>query len=85
MALKYLFPDVDVDDSKFLGLQHIFLLYASNIYNIEFTKREKVKIFLQTFAQQNKFDPLNPENWYEVSSLTLWDSGKVLKETIISF
>ena len=30
MALKYLFPDIDVDDSKFLGFPYILLLYVSS-------------------------------------------------------
>ena len=68
MALKYLFPDIDLDDSKF---SHVNLL-----------KRRREKAFLTAFAHQNKFDPLNPENWYKVKPTTLWRSGKVLKEII---
>ena len=38
---------------------------------------QKKKQFFEDFAQQNKFDPLNPENWYKVKPITLWKSGKV--------
>ena len=65
MALRYLFPDVDLDDSKFLRV---------------LPKRKRAKTFFAMFAQQHKFDPLNPENWYKVKPYTLWRSGKVFKE-----
>eukprot|EP00026_Physarum_polycephalum_P001944 Phypoly_transcript_01947.p1 GENE.Phypoly_transcript_01947~~Phypoly_transcript_01947.p1 ORF type:complete len:919 (+),score=98.36 Phypoly_transcript_01947:138-2894(+) len=60
-ALKELFPEVKFERSK-------FILLPRNHWGHVNTRRE----FFDTFARQNGFDPLNPENWYEVDTAAIF-------------
>eukprot|EP00026_Physarum_polycephalum_P000635 Phypoly_transcript_00636.p1 GENE.Phypoly_transcript_00636~~Phypoly_transcript_00636.p1 ORF type:complete len:901 (-),score=99.66 Phypoly_transcript_00636:59-2761(-) len=56
-TLAYLFPDIGLDESKFDVLPPKFG------YNMDNRK----KLFLE-FAQKKGFDPLVPENWYNIKA-----------------
>ena len=87
-ALKSVYPEIKWDHTKFKYTHESMLKLVFNetmsFFLCAFAEwnNQKRKQFFENFAQQNKFDPLNPENWYNVKPMTLWRSGKVLKQII---
>jgi len=55
-ALKYTFPNIGLEDHKFLRAPR-------NCWAV----RENRKKFFNSFAKDNLFDPNIPENWYSIS------------------
>eukprot|EP00026_Physarum_polycephalum_P001704 Phypoly_transcript_01706.p1 GENE.Phypoly_transcript_01706~~Phypoly_transcript_01706.p1 ORF type:complete len:1010 (+),score=136.82 Phypoly_transcript_01706:80-3109(+) len=55
-ALISLFPDIGLVKSKFMFVKDNFWEDMSNLRN-----------FFCTYAQKNRFDPLEPDNWYAVA------------------
>eukprot|EP00026_Physarum_polycephalum_P002368 Phypoly_transcript_02374.p1 GENE.Phypoly_transcript_02374~~Phypoly_transcript_02374.p1 ORF type:complete len:856 (+),score=113.95 Phypoly_transcript_02374:207-2774(+) len=67
-ALLYLFPNIGLDESKFVSEQKKFWKDLKN----------RQSFFIE-FAKRNDFDPSDPANWYSVSPTLLYNTENAQK------
>ena len=84
-ALKSVYPEISWNQYKpqsMLKLTFNEITWVFFLIYIVVWIDQKRKQFFDDFAKVNKFDPLNPENWYKVKPTTLWRSRKVLRDNL---
>lgn len=84
-ALFSLFPDIGLDIREFptgkiyFQINILYLLILIIIAENQWDDATKRKKFLEKFAKNKNFDPLDPVPWYPVSH------NDILKEKVYSF
>lgn len=81
-ALLYLFPNIGLDETKFVSVQsntlppsspphtHTSLLSVGKFWK-DIKNRQQ---FFIEFANNNDFDPFEPANWYSISTTQIYNT-----------
>jgi hypothetical protein len=85
-ALNHIYPDIGFSKKKFNDIfcnsLTSFLLLLFLLFPLLFLTLVQdwhgTRNFLLTFAQNNGFDPLIPENWYSVTLAEIWSHKVIL-------